>query len=64
MNKPWVWLEASVLPAVHAEQGAEHGHASVPRDPGLFESLLALVASPADEVGFAAWLGETTRHRR
>ena len=64
MNKLWVWLEPSVPLAVHEEQGAEHVRASGPRDPWLFKSLLALVARPVDEVGFAAWLGETTRHRR
>ena len=41
MNKPWVWLDPTVLLAVHEEQLAEHGGASGTRDMGLFESALA-----------------------
>ena len=41
MNKPWVWLNPTVLLAVHEEQLAEHGGASGTRDMGLFESALA-----------------------
>ncbi|MEO7853466.1 MAG: type II toxin-antitoxin system death-on-curing family toxin [Rubrivivax sp.] len=39
--RPWVWLDADVLRAVHEEQLAEHGGASGTRDEGLFESALA-----------------------
>ena len=41
MNKPGVWLDKTVLLAVHEEQLAEHGGASGTRDMGLFESALA-----------------------
>ena len=41
MNRPWVWLDPSVLLAVHEEQLAEHGGAPGTRDMGLFESALA-----------------------
>lgn len=41
MNKPWRWLSADVLLAVHEEQLAEHGGAAGVRDLGLFESALA-----------------------
>ena len=41
MNTPWVWLDPSVLLAVHEEQLAEHGGAPGTRDMGLFESALA-----------------------
>ncbi len=37
----WVWLDPSVLLAVHDEQLAEHGGAGGTRDMGLFESALA-----------------------
>jgi death-on-curing protein len=37
----WVWLDASVLRAVHEAQLAEHGGAAGERDAGLFESALA-----------------------
>ena len=37
----WVWVEASVLSAVHEEQLAEHGGPSGIRDAGLLESALA-----------------------
>ena len=37
----WVWLDPTVLQAVHEEQLAEHGGASGTRDAGLFESALA-----------------------
>ena len=37
----WVWLDPSVLLAVHDEQLAEHGGAGGTRDLGLFESALA-----------------------
>jgi death-on-curing protein len=40
-NQSWVWIEASVMLAVHEEQLAEHGGASGVRDAGLFESALA-----------------------
>jgi len=41
VNDPWVWLEISVLRAVHEEQLAEHGGAVGLRDAGLLESALA-----------------------
>jgi death-on-curing protein len=41
VNESWVWLEPSVLHAVHEEQLAEHGGAVGLRDAGLFESALA-----------------------
>lgn len=37
----WVWLDPSVLRAVHDEQLAEHGGLGGVRDAGLFESALA-----------------------
>lgn len=37
----WVWVERSVLLAVHDEQLAEHGGAVGLRDEGLFDSALA-----------------------
>lgn len=39
--KAWVWIEPSVMLAVHDAQIAEHGGASGIRDQGLFESVLA-----------------------
>lgn len=41
VNETWVWVDASVLRAVHEEQLAEHGGAIGVRDAGLFESALA-----------------------
>ena len=40
-NGPWVWLDPSVIHAVHDEQLGEHGGASGLRDAGLLESVLA-----------------------
>jgi death-on-curing protein len=40
-NDRWVWVELSVIRAVHEEQLAEHGGASGVRDAGLLESALA-----------------------
>ena len=37
----WVWLELSVIHAVHDEQLSEHGGSSGLRDAGLLESALA-----------------------
>jgi death on curing protein len=37
----WVWIERSVMLAVHDEQLAEHGGAAGLRDEGLFDSALA-----------------------
>ena len=37
----WVWIDGSVLLAVHDEQLAEHGGAPGTRDIGLFESAAA-----------------------
>lgn len=39
--KPWVWVNAEVLIAVHEEQLAEHGGSPGTRDLGMFESALA-----------------------
>jgi death-on-curing protein len=39
--KRWVWIDRSVLLAVHDEQLAEHGGAAGLRDAGLFDSALA-----------------------
>ncbi len=41
VNDRWVWLDTSVVRAVHEEQLAEHGGAVGLRDAGLFESALA-----------------------
>ena len=40
-QQAWIWLEATVLVAVHEEQLAEHGGLAGMRDAGLFESALA-----------------------
>ena len=40
-NAPLVWLDPSVIHAVHDEQLGEHGGASGLRDAGLLESALA-----------------------
>lgn len=40
-NDAWVWLQPSVLRAVHEEQLAEHGGAMGVRDAGLFASAIA-----------------------
>ena len=37
----WIWIERSVVIAVHNQQLAEHGGAAGIRDPGLLESALA-----------------------
>ena len=37
----WIWIERSVILAVHEEQLAEHGGAVGLRDEGLFDSALA-----------------------
>src|SRR5689334_10254827 len=39
--KKWVWVQADVARAAHAEQLAEHGGGDGVRDEGLFESALA-----------------------
>ena len=39
--KKWVWIDPSVILAVHDEQIAEHGGAAGLRDRGLLESALA-----------------------
>lgn len=41
VNEAWVWLQPSVLRAVHEEQLAEHGGAVGVRDAALLESALA-----------------------
>lgn len=40
-NPKWVWVDASVIRAVHDEQLAEHGGAAGLRDVGMLESALA-----------------------
>ncbi len=40
-NDNWVWIEPSVIHAVHDEQLAEHGGGAGLRDAGLLESALA-----------------------
>lgn len=40
-NAPWVWVDPTVIRAVHDEQLAEHGGAEGLRDLGLLESALA-----------------------
>ena len=40
-NDPWVWLDPSVIHAVHDEQLGEHGGSGGLRDAGLLESALA-----------------------
>ena len=40
-NAPWVWIDPSVIHAVHDEQLGEHGGAPGLRDAGLLESALA-----------------------
>ena len=39
-SRRWVWLDPSVMRAVHEEQLAEHGGGSGVRDEGLFESAM------------------------
>ncbi len=62
-NGPWVWIDPSVIHAVHDEQLGEHGGAPGLRDAGLLESALARpqqlaaygdadAASPAAAYGF------------
>lgn len=41
MSRSWVWLDASILLAVHDEQLVEHGGITGIRDNGMFESALA-----------------------
>ena len=40
-NDPWVWIDPSVIHAVHDEQLGEHGGAAGLRGAGLLESALA-----------------------
>lgn len=40
-NDDWVWIESSVIRAIHEEQLFEHGGAVGLRDQGLLESALA-----------------------
>ena len=40
-NDVWVWIDTSVILAVHEEQLAEHGGAAGVRDAGLLESAMA-----------------------
>jgi death on curing protein len=40
-NDPWVWIDPSVIHAVHDEQLGEHGGAAGLRDAGLLGSALA-----------------------
>lgn len=58
----WIWIDRSVMLAVHDEQLAEHGGATGLRDEGLFDSALArpqnlsAYGSP-DHAGLAAAYG-------
>ena len=40
-NDVWIWLDPSVIEAVHDEQLAEHGGSAGLRDGGLLDSALA-----------------------
>lgn len=40
-NETWIWIDASVITAIHEEQLAEHGGGAGVRDAGLLESALA-----------------------
>lgn len=40
-NDPWVWIDATVIRAVHEEQLSEHGGGLGTRDAGLLESALS-----------------------
>ena len=40
-NDPWVWIDPSVVHAVHDEQLGEHGGSAGLRAPGLLELALA-----------------------
>ncbi len=40
-NETWVWIDQTVILAVHEEQLAEHGGGAGVRDAGLMESALA-----------------------
>jgi death-on-curing protein len=58
----WIWLEPTVVVAIHEAQIAEHGGSAGTRDAGLLESALArprnLVAYGApDHAGLAAAYG-------
>lgn len=41
MSGTWIWLDRSVMLAVHDEQLAEHGGASGVRDEGMFDSAMS-----------------------
>lgn len=41
MSGTWMWLDRSVMLAVHEEQLAEHGGASGVRDEGMFDSAMS-----------------------
>lgn len=61
-NDLWVWLDPSVIHAVHDEQLGEHGGAAGLRDAGLLESALArpqhlAVYGDADAASLAAAYG-------
>ncbi len=40
MTRPWVWLDRTVILAIHDMQLAEHGGAAGVRDAGLLDSAL------------------------
>ena len=61
-NDLWVWLDPSVIHAVHDEQLGEHGGSAGLRDAGLLESALArpmhlAVYGEADAASLAAAYG-------
>jgi death-on-curing protein len=60
--KKWVWIDPSVILAVHDEQVAEHGGSAGLRDRGLLESALArplnlAVCGKPDHADLAACYG-------
>jgi death-on-curing protein len=47
MARPWLWLDAAMLYAVHDEQLVEHGGISGIRDIEMFESALSMAPNLA-----------------
>ena len=64
MTRPWVWLDRTVIVAIHDMQLAEHGGAAGVRDAGLLDSALgkplhldAYQEPPPDAAALAASYG-------
>ena len=64
MTRPWVWLDRTVIVAIHDMQLAEHGGAAGVRDAGLLDSALgkplhlnAYKEPPPDAAALAASYG-------